>query len=159
MKALDGDLRERILRAVDRGESMPGVAARFEVGLSTVKKWKRRRRETGAAETLTHRCGRKRALSPEEGDRLAGLVTENPSLTLGLLRAELGVGCCLTAIWNELRRRGFSHKKSRRTPPSRPGRTSRLAATPGGGSSGGATAGASTRGGSSSSTRPGRRPT
>ena len=156
MKALDGDLRERILRAVDRGESMPGVAARFEVGLSTVKKWKRRRRETGAAETLTHRCGRKRALSPEEGDRLAGLVTENPSLTLGLLRAELGVGCCLTAIWNELRRRGFSHKKSRRTPPSRAVPTSPPGVRRGVVNSGGAGAG-STPGGSCSWTRPARR--
>jgi transposase len=158
MKALDGDLRERILRAVDRGEPMPRIAARFEVGLSTVKKWKRRRRETGAAEPLTHRCGRKRALSSEEGDRLAGLVTEDPSLTLGLLRAELGVGCCLTAIWNELRRRGFSHKKSRPTRPSRAAPTSPLGVRRGVVNSGGAGAG-SIPSGSCSSTRPARRRT
>jgi transposase len=112
MKALDRDLRERILRAVDRGEPMPSVAARFEVGYSTVKKWKRRRRETGAAEALTHRCGRKRALSPEQSDRLVALVAEDPGRTLPALRAELRATCCLTAIWNELRRRGLSHKKT-----------------------------------------------
>ena len=112
MKALDRDLRERILRAVDRGEPMARVAARYEVGYSTVKKWKRRRRETGAAETLTHRCGRKRALSPEQSDRLVALVAEDPGRTLPALRAELRATCCLTALWNELRRRGLSHKKT-----------------------------------------------
>jgi transposase len=156
MKALDGDLRERILRAVDRGEPMTRIAARLEVGLSTVKKWKRRRRETGAAETQTHRCGRKRALSPEQSERLARLVAEDPSRTLELLRAELGVRCCLTAIWNELRRRGLSHKKSRRMQPSNPGPTSLRGVRPGVASSGGE---ASLRSGSCSSTRPARRRT
>jgi hypothetical protein len=42
MKAPDRDLRERVLRAVDRGEPMPRVAARLEVGDSTAKKWSRR---------------------------------------------------------------------------------------------------------------------
>jgi transposase len=159
MKALDGDLRERILRAVDRGEPMTRIATRLEVGLSTVKKWKRRRRQTGAAETLTHRCGRKRALSPEESERLAELVAEDPSRTLELLRAELGVRCCLTAIWNELRRRGLSHKKSRRTRPSRPGPTWPPVGGPGGTASGDARRGGPPPSGSSSSTRPGRRRT
>jgi transposase len=50
MKALDRDLRERIVRAVERGESMPSVAARFEVSPSTVKKLKYRQRDTGSTE-------------------------------------------------------------------------------------------------------------
>lgn len=125
MKALDRDLRDRILRAVDRGEPMARIAARYEVGYSTVKKWKRRRRQTGAAETSTHRCGRKRALSPEQSDRLVALAAEDPGRTLPALRAELRATCCLTAIWNELRRRGLSHKKTdarRRAGPARRGR-------------------------------------
>lgn len=153
MKALDRDLRERIVRAVERGESMPRVAARFEVSPSTVKKLKYRQRDTGSTEPQTWRCGRKRALSPEQSDRLVALVIEDSGRTLVWLRAELKVSCCLTAIWNELRRRGFSHKKSSFTPPSRTGRTSRPNVRRGGGSSGGA-GGASTRSGSCSSTRP-----
>ncbi len=153
MKALDRDLRERILRAVDRGEPMTRIAARLEVGYSTVKKWKKRRQETGAAETLTFHCGRKRALSPEDGQRLAALVTADPGSSLEYLRAELGAVCCLTAIWNELRRRGFSHKKSRRMRPSRPGPTWPPGGEPGGTGRGDAPRGGSTRGGSSSSTR------
>ena len=157
MKALDRDLRERILREVDRGEPMPSVAARFEVGYSTVRKWVRRRRQTGAAETLTHRCGRKRLISPEDGERLVGLAREGRR-TLELLRAELGLDCSLTTIWKELRRRGLSHKKSRRMRPSSPGSMSPRSARPGAANSGGA-GGGSPRNGSCSSTRPARRPT
>ena len=112
MKALDRDLRERIVRAVERGESMPSVAARFEVSASTVKKLKYRQRDTGSTEPQTWRCGRKRALSPEQSDRLVALVTADSGRTLEWLRAELKLSCCLTAIWNELRRRGFTHKKA-----------------------------------------------
>ena len=157
MKALDRDLRERLLRAVDRGEPMPSVAARFEVGYSTVRKWVRRRRQTGAAETLTHRCGRKRLISPEDGERLVALAREGRR-TLELLRAELGLGCSLTTIWKELRRRGLSHKKSRPTRPSSPARTSRPGARRGAASSDG-DGGGSLRSGSCSSTRPARRRT
>jgi transposase len=157
MKALDRDLRERILRAVDRGEPMPAVAARFEVGYSTVRKWVRRRRQTGAAETLTHRCGRKRRIGPEDGERLAALAREGRR-TLELLRAELGLACSLTTVWKELRRRGLRHKKSRPTRPSSPARTSPRDARRGAANSGGG-GGGSRRSGSCSSTRPARRPT
>jgi transposase len=156
MKALDRDLRERILRAVDRGEPMPSVAARLEVGYSTVRKWVRRRRQTGAAETLTHRCGRKRRISPADGERLAALALAG-GRTLELLRAELGLDCSLTTLWKELRRRGLSHKKSRSTRPSSPEPTSLRSARPGVANND-AAGGGSPRSGSCSSTRPGRRP-
>jgi transposase len=158
MKALDRDLRERILRAVDRGEPMTRIAARLEVGYSTVKKWARRRRQTGAAETLTSRCGRKRVITPEQGERPAELARAG-GRTLELLRAELGLVCSLTTVWKELRRRGLSHKKSRPTPPSRPARTSPRSGGAGGTDNGGVRRGGSRRSGSCSSTRRGRRPT
>lgn len=119
MKALDRDLRERILRAVERGEAMIRIAARFEVGYSTVKKLKYRQRDTGSTEPLTWRCGRKRALSADKAEHLAQLARDGHNRTLNELRAEIGATCCLTAIWNELQRLGLSHKKSRSTRPSR----------------------------------------
>lgn len=157
MKALDRDLRERILRAVERGEEMTHVAVRFEVGYSTVKKLKYRQRDTGSTEPLTWKCGRKRALSPEQAEHLAKLARENHNLTLAYLRAEIGATCCLTAIWNELRRRGLSHKKSSRTPQNNPGRTSPPGGGDGAGGSSDAVREASTSAASSSSTRRGRR--
>jgi transposase len=159
MKALDRDLRERIVRAVERGEPMPRVAARFEVGLSTVKKLKYRHRDTGSTEPQTHRCGRKRLIPPEQGERLAELAREGRGRTLALLRAELGLVCSLTTVWKELRRRGLRHKKSRPARPNSPGRTSPRNAGRGDDGSGVAGRGVSTRGGSCSSTRPGPRPT
>lgn len=125
MKALDRDLRERILRAVERGEAMTNIAARFEVGYSTVKKLKYRQRDTGSTEPLTWRCGRKRALSADKAEHLAQLARDDHNRTLNELRAEIGATCCLTAIWNELQRQGLSHKKSRSTPLSRLVRMSR----------------------------------
>lgn len=130
MKALDADLRERIVRAVERGEAMTLVSARLEVGYSTVKKYKYRKRDTGSTEPLTSRCGRKRALSPQQAVQLGRLVQEEDH-TLEDLREKIGATCCLSAIWNELRRQGLSHKKSRRTPPSSRGRTSRPSAAAG----------------------------
>ena len=158
MKALDRDLRERIVRAVERGEPMPRVAERFEVGLSTVKKLKYRHRDTGSTEPRTSRCGRKRLIGPEQGGRLAELALAG-GRTLELLRAELGLACSLTTVWKELRRRGLRHKKSRRTPPNRPGRTSPRDVGPGGTARGDRPRGGSPPSGSCSSTRPGRRPT
>ena len=99
MKAPDRDLIERIVRAVERGEPMPGVAARFEVGLSTAKELKDRRRDTGSTEPQTHRCGRKRVIRPEQAERLAELARAG-GRTLELLRAELGLVCSLTTVWS-----------------------------------------------------------
>lgn len=125
MKALDRDLRERILRAVERGEAMTVVAVRFEVGYSTVKKLKYRQRDTGSTEPLTWRCGRKRVLSADKAEHLAQLARDDHNRTLNELRAEIRATCCLTVIWNELQRLGLSHKKSRSTRPSRLVRMSR----------------------------------
>ena len=76
MKALDRDLRERILRAVDRGEPMTRVAARFEVGYSAVEKLRYRQRDTGSTEPRASRTaagGRRpcctRSTSPAPGRR------------------------------------------------------------------------------------------
>jgi transposase len=159
MKALDRDLRERILRAVERGEEMTHVAVRFEVGYSTVKKLKYRQRDTGSTEPRTWRCGRKRVLSPDQAEHLAKLARENQNRTLAYLRAEIGATCCLTVIWNELRRRSLSHKKSSSTRPNNPGRTSPPSAEAGTGVRGDAAREASRSIASSSSTRRGRRRT
>jgi transposase len=159
VKALDRDLRERILRAVARGEAMTRIATRFEVGYSTVKKLKYRQRDTGSTEPLTWRCGRKRALSSDEAEHLAQLAREDHNRTLVELRAEIGATCCLTAIWNELQRRGLSHKKSRSTRESRLVRTSRPSDGAGVGVSGDVVRGASRSAASSSWTRRGPRRT
>jgi len=45
---LSNDLRERVVYAVETGESCRSVAARFKVAVSTVVKWSQRYRATGS---------------------------------------------------------------------------------------------------------------
>jgi transposase len=47
MKAYSGDLRERVIRAVEAGRPREEVAARFEVSVPTIERWVRLKRETG----------------------------------------------------------------------------------------------------------------
>jgi transposase len=49
MKAYSLDLREAALAAVDRGLPRAEVATTFGISPSTLKRWLRRRRQTGAA--------------------------------------------------------------------------------------------------------------
>jgi transposase len=47
MKAYSKDLRIRVLEAVDQGTPRAEVVQVFQVSLPTIKRWLRRRRETG----------------------------------------------------------------------------------------------------------------
>jgi len=50
MKPYSKDLRMRVLAAVDRGAPREEVARTFSVSVPTIKRWLRRRRETGGVE-------------------------------------------------------------------------------------------------------------
>ncbi len=119
MKPLDYDLRVRIVRAIESGEKMPGVAARFSVSYAVVKKLKYQYRDTGNLDSHLDRCGRKPSLSGRQRERLAELVAEDHSQTLEQLRDKLRVTCCLTTISNELGRQNISYKKSLSGRPNR----------------------------------------
>jgi transposase len=47
MKAYSEDLRERVVAAVERGTKRSDVVEAFAVSLPTIKRWLKRRRETG----------------------------------------------------------------------------------------------------------------
>ena len=50
MKPYSEDLRLRVLAAVDHGTSRDEVSRTFSISLPTIKRWLRRRRETGGIE-------------------------------------------------------------------------------------------------------------
>jgi transposase len=52
MKAYSDDLRRRVVAAVDDGLARAEVARVFRVSLPTIKRWLRRRRETGGLAPL-----------------------------------------------------------------------------------------------------------
>jgi transposase len=81
MKPYSKDLRIRVLDAVDGGESREEVATTFSVSVPTIKRWLKRRRETGGVEAvpIPGRPPLKGALL--EG-WLPGHLHNNPDLTL-----------------------------------------------------------------------------
>ena len=113
---LSGDLRRRLIRAVETGSSVREAARRFEVSASAAIKLVRRVRETGSAEPAKIGGYRKPLLSGHE-DLLRELTQARPGITLAEIQSELiGRGIeagSLTTIWATLRRLGLRHKKSR----------------------------------------------
>lgn len=121
--ALPMELRERVLKACDEGASHKSVAERFMVGVRTVERWVTRRKRTGSFAPIRP-PGRPRDLSEDQRGRLRREASDRPDATLSELRERCGIDGSLTLIHNELRRLGFSRKKSRSTPPSGIARTS-----------------------------------
>ena len=111
---LSQDLRRRLVRAVERGSSARGAAARFDVSASAAIKLVRRVRETGSTEPAQIGGYRKPLLAGHE--RLLRELTETRTgITLAEIRDELtrrGIASgSLTTIWSMLRRLGLTHEK------------------------------------------------
>jgi transposase len=115
------DLRDRVLRAYDRGMRTKQIAVTFSVSPAWVRRVKQRRRETG--ETSPRRMGGP-GLVVVDRSQLAWLVRQHPDATLAELRTMLGVSCALSTLCMALKKMGFSFKKKRSTRPSRIARTS-----------------------------------
>lgn len=107
------DLRERVVGAVEHGESSRTVAKRFAVAVSSVVKWSRRRRETGSVAPGKMGGHRPFILEPHRAFIIA-CMKQTPHLTVSGLQGELaacGVIVCRDTIWRFLRREGLSFKK------------------------------------------------
>ena len=112
-RAYSSDLRERVVAAVDEGQSCREVASVFRV---SVVKWSQRARQTGAVSALP--MGGRPGRSKLDGDRswLLARLAEKPDLTLKRLIGELrerGVVVALDTLWRFLRAAGISFKKNR----------------------------------------------
>jgi putative transposase len=78
MKQYSVDLRERLLRAIDAGLPTAEAARLFGVGTSTINRWRRRLRETGAL-APTPRPGRTPRIGPALRPALAAQVRAAPT--------------------------------------------------------------------------------
>lgn len=107
------DLRERVVSAVECGETCRAVSARFGVSVSTVVKWSQRYRRTGSVAPGQMGGHRPRVLERHRAfivDRLR----EEPHLTLHRLKDELaarGIPVSHNTVWMFLRREGLRFKK------------------------------------------------
>ena len=109
-KPFSQDLRDRVLRAYDRGMKTKQIALTFNVSPAWARRVKQRRRETG--ETAHRRMGSP-GVTIVDRAQLSSLVRKHPDATLAELRTMLGVECALSTLCEALKQMGFSFKKKR----------------------------------------------
>jgi transposase len=108
------DLRERLVAAVEAGESRRSAARRFGVSASIAVKWMQRVRQTGSVAPDQVGGYRRPALEGER-DWVLARIAEKPDLTLRALAAELaerGVKAGQYAVWSFFKREGLTFKKN-----------------------------------------------
>jgi transposase len=124
-RPLSMDLRERIVDAVESGESRNAAAERFAVSASCVIKLMQRRQKTGSFEPGQMGGWKKHALAAHS-ELVRALIEECPDLTLEELRdalSEDGIHVGRSSVDRFIKARGLTLKKSRSTPQSRADRT------------------------------------
>jgi putative transposase len=107
------DLRERVVAAVEAGESRRGAARRFGVSESVAVKWLQRVAATGSVRP-GQMGGHVRPALEGERDWLLARIAEGPDVTVRGLSAELvarGVKAGPYAVWSFFRREGLTFKK------------------------------------------------
>jgi transposase len=112
MRPYSLDLGERILAAVDNHDgSIRWIARIFGVSTCFMVRLLQRRRATGTLAPEPHRGGPPPALGPEDLERLAGLVREQPDATLEQLKQQGDFQCSLKTLWYALDGLGLTRKK------------------------------------------------
>jgi transposase len=109
------DLRERVMAAIDNHEgSIRSIARVFRVSTSFVVRLLQHRRATGTIAPLPHGGGVPPALGPDDLERLAALVREQPDATLEQLKQRGGFSVSLKTLWYALDDLGLTRKKKSR---------------------------------------------
>jgi transposase len=112
-KSYSGDLRERVIEAVEGGASRRETAERFEVSVSSAVKWLQRWHESKSAAPKP----RGGSISPLEefAEQILDLIAQQPDLTLVETVAELRkrrIRTSRSSLWRFLDRHGITLKKS-----------------------------------------------
>jgi len=115
MQAYSQDLRDRVLRAVQRGESPTGIAKRLEVSRVWVYQVAQRHRQTGRNASLPV-GGYRRSKVAHLQATIRGWLKAEPDLTLAELCERIagrGVQIKAAGLWYQLNKWGLSFKKNR----------------------------------------------
>jgi|SaaInlStandDraft_5_1057022.scaffolds.fasta_scaffold340604_1 transposase len=115
-KAYSGDLRQRIVEAVDGGMSWRQAAKIYQVSVSSAIRYVQRWRDTGSVEQSR--------MGPPGGSRLGAhgswlikLIETEPDITLSEISvqslSEHQIKASVGNLWNFYNRNGFSFKKNR----------------------------------------------
>ncbi len=115
MKAYSLDLRERVLRAVDQGYKRADIIKLFGVSRATIKRYLKRRRETGEANVKPIPGRPPKKFAPLQ----AGLVAQLEAYTDATLETHChfweqthGVRVSMSTMSRAIRRVGWTRKKT-----------------------------------------------
>jgi len=114
MRAYSQDLRERVLRALERGDRPTEIARRFEVGRIWVYQVRNRMQRTGQRSSFQIGGHRRSRLTGME-TVLRGWILAKPELTLVQLQerlAQRGVSIKIGALWHQLNQWNLTFKKN-----------------------------------------------
>ena len=114
MQAYSQDLRERVLRALDRGDRPTEIARRFEVSRMWVYQVRDRQQETGVRSSFQI-GGHRRSRVAEREQVLRAWIAAQPDLTLAELQQRLarqGVSIKIGALWHQLDKWNLTFKKN-----------------------------------------------
>lgn len=115
MQAYSQDLRDRVLRALGRGDRPTDIARRFEVSRVWVHQVRARMQSGGGTASLPVGGHRKSRVAPFEA-AIRAWIAGRPDLTLAemcaRLAAEHGVAIKIPALWQQLAKWGLTYKKN-----------------------------------------------
>ena len=106
------DLRERVLAAVESGQTVASVARRFEVQECTVRIW-RHRAASGKLAADKPGTSRPKKLTDADLQLMREQVAANPGITLLELRDMLSVHVAESTVSRALKKMNISFKKNR----------------------------------------------
>lgn len=116
MTTYSTDLRERVVRAYEKGEgSIRQLALRYEVSKNTVQAWLNLKRSTGAIKSLPATGGKVSQLVGQEA-HLEAMVQEHPDSTLAqyceIWLEQQGVAVAESTMCRWLQQRALTLKKN-----------------------------------------------
>lgn len=114
MDAYSQDLRDRVIRALERGERPTDIAKRFEVSRVWVYQVKNRLQRSGERSSFPMGGHRKSRVAELE-ETIRGWIKDQPDLTLAEMCARLeekGIAIKAPALWHQLDKWKLSFKKN-----------------------------------------------
>src|SRR5271163_1922493 len=114
MQSYSQDLRERVLRALARGEGPSAIASRYEVSRFSVYQVRDRVQETGVR-TSFQIGGHRRSRLEEAQAALRAWIAAEPGLTLAELQERLasqGIAAKIGALWHQLNKWNLTFKEN-----------------------------------------------
>jgi transposase len=114
MQSYSQDLRDRVLRALARGDGPSAIARRFEVSRFYVYQVRDREQESGVRTSFQIGGHRRSRLEAAEA-ALRGWIAAEPGLTLAELQERLasqGIAIRIGALWHQLNKWNLTFKKN-----------------------------------------------